>query len=60
MKMKNYKPATLLFLGILAVFGMLFGHVPQGHAQENQDWTQPVNLSLSGIATDPLLVIDSE
>ncbi len=60
MKMKNYKPTVLIILSILAVFGMLFGYVPQGFAQEGQDWTQPVNLSLSGIATNPLLAIDFE
>jgi hypothetical protein len=39
--------------------GMLFGYVPQSYAQGEQDWTKPVNLSLSGLATNPLLVVDA-
>ena len=60
MKMNNYKLTIFIFTSVLAVFGMLFANVPQGYAQEGQEWTQPVNLSLSGIATNPFLVIDSD
>lgn len=59
MKMNNYKPTVFICISILAVIGMLFGYVPKSYAQEGHDWTQPVNLSLSGIATDPMLVLDS-
>jgi hypothetical protein len=59
-KMNNYKPAVYTFLIILAVHGLLFGYVSHSFAQEEQGWTQPVNLSLSGIATNPLLAIDSD
>lgn len=59
-KMKNYKLVLLISLGILVVFELLFGYPPQGRAQEDQDWTKPVNISLSGVAVEPFLVIDSD
>jgi hypothetical protein len=58
LKMKNYKLAISMSLNIMIIVSLLFLYVPQGNAQEDQDWTQPVNLSLSGLATNPLLVID--
>jgi hypothetical protein len=58
-KMKKYKNILILSLSLLIVIGMLFGFVPQGYAQADQGWTKPVNLSFSGIATNPLLVTDS-
>ena len=58
-KMKKQKNIFILSLSFLIVAGMLFGFVPQGYAQADQGWTKPINLSLSGIATNPLLVVDS-
>ena len=56
--MKKYKLAIILSLSILAIFGILFGYVLPGYAQDDQEWTNPVNLSLSGSATNPMLAID--
>jgi len=47
---------TLLSLLVMAV--MLFGFVPEGHAQSTQGWSEPVNLSFSGAASSPQMVID--
>ena len=58
--MKKYKPTIILSLSILAIIGMLFGYAQPGYAQDDQEWSKPVNLSLSGIATNPLLAIDFE
>ncbi len=56
--MKSYKP----FFGILLTFGaamVVFLVSPsRGYAQTKQDWSDPVNLSLSGSATNPSLVVD--
>ena len=60
MKIKNHKLMELITINVLVITSLLFIYVPQGYAQEDQDWTPPVNLSLSGIATDPMLVIDSD
>jgi hypothetical protein len=57
--MKSYKTIILSTISILITIGILFIHVPQGYAQEDQDWSQPVNLSLSGLATNPLLFVDN-
>ena len=55
--MKNYRPVIILSTSILVLMSLLFGHVSGGKAQE-EDWTIPVNLSLSGLATDPILFMD--
>jgi hypothetical protein len=57
--MKKNRKSTILTLSFLIVVGMLFGYAPQSYAQGDQDWTKPVNLSRSGIATNPISVIDS-
>ncbi len=58
MKMKNYKPLSLVFSSALILMSLLFGPVSAGMAQQGVDWTEPVNLSLSGLAKDPILFID--
>jgi len=56
--MKKYKLTIILSLSILVIIGILFGYVLTGYAQDDQEWTNPVNLSLSGSATNPMLAID--
>ena len=56
--MRKYRKLVFFTLGFFIIAGMLFGYVPRSYAQDDQDWTKPVNLSLSGIATNPVLVID--
>jgi hypothetical protein len=46
-------------MSILVLTGILFSYVPKSYAQGGQDWTEPVNLSFSGVGIDPLMVIDS-
>ena len=43
---------------LLALLGMLFGNIPGGLAQSVQEWSDPVNLSMSGGATNPSMVVD--
>jgi len=59
-KMKKYKFTIIFFLSVLTILGTLSGSVLPGYAQNDQEWSKPVNLSLSGIATNPLLAIDFE
>ncbi len=44
---------------MLMVIGLLFSFVPAGSAQSVQDWSEPVNLSKSGAASNPSLVVDA-
>lgn len=58
--MINKHRNQLNILCVLALaLGMVFGHVQDGKAQSETGWTTPVNLSLSGVATNPEMVIDS-
>lgn len=45
---------------VLIMIGLLFGFVPNSHAQSVQTWSQPVNLSNSGTASNPSLVVDND
>jgi hypothetical protein len=47
------------FLSMLMLFGLLLGSVPSGSAQTAQEWSEPVNLSMSGAASNPFMVVDS-
>jgi hypothetical protein len=47
------------FLFLLVVIAVLFGFVFDSHAQSVQEWTEPVNLSMSGAATKPSMVVDN-
>jgi hypothetical protein len=58
--MKKHSKTIILTLSLFAVAGMLFGFVPRSYAQADQGWSAPVNLSLSGIATNPVLVMDTD
>lgn len=49
---------TGLFLVLLT--SLMFGFVPQSQAQTVQTWSEPVNLSMSGAATNPSLVVDGK
>jgi len=56
--MKNSK-FLLHKLLILVMFTLIFlASAPKSHAQNNQDWSTPVNLSSSGLATNPNMVVD--
>ena len=48
-----------LFGLLLLVIGILFLGVPKITAQTSQDWSNLINLSNSGVATSPILTIDS-
>lgn len=58
--MKNKKYLINLFISILLITITLFFAIPETDAQTDQDWSEPVNLSLSGASTDPVMVVDSE
>lgn len=56
---KTYNFAIkLLFL--MLVIAILFGLIPESQAQSVQEWSEPVNLSMSGAAFKPSMVVDSE
>ncbi|HXF85234.1 MAG TPA: sialidase family protein [Anaerolineales bacterium] len=54
-KIKHFA-ISVPFLFLMMV--SLFGQVPLTRAQTIQGWSEPVNLSFSGVATNPLLVVD--
>lgn len=56
--MRNFKSTVFVALSILVIGGILFGPVSISRAQSIQNWSDPVNLSNSGSASDPLLVVD--
>lgn len=56
--MINYKRLFNISASAIVLLGALFGNIPGGRAQAGGDWTTPVNLSLSGLASDPILFMD--
>jgi hypothetical protein len=48
------------WLVFLILISMIWGTAPQAHAQAVQSWSDPINLSMSGAATNPSLVVDSK
>jgi hypothetical protein len=46
------------FLLLLILFSGFLCPVPNSHAQSVQEWSDPVNISLSGAATNPAMVVD--
>lgn len=48
---------SLLTLTVIA--SAFLASAPSGLAQTDQDWSEPVNLSVSGTATNPVMVVDS-
>jgi hypothetical protein len=59
MKKKHYiSPITLTVL--LLLVSMLLSSAPKGQAQSVQDWSDPINLSMSGAASNPFMVVDGK
>ncbi|MDL1909455.1 hypothetical protein FBQ81_01995 [Chloroflexi bacterium CFX6] len=56
--MKNRKLLTNMTIALALVLATFLKSAPQGYAQTDQDWSDPVNLSFSGSATNPVMVID--
>lgn len=54
--MRNKKTTFMLSLCLLLLASLIAA--PTAHAQEGSDWSAPINLSLSGLAADPNLLID--
>ena len=51
---------TLVFLLVLSVLSGLFtGDVSQVHAQSSRVWSDPINLSNSGGASNPVFIADT-
>lgn len=51
----------LIFLSLATLGILLITTTPKARAQSSgDDWSQPINLSQSGGATNPILVVDSE
>lgn len=56
--MKRRKLLTNMTIALALVLATFLKSAPQGYAQTDQDWSAPVNLSFSGAATNPVMVID--
>lgn len=55
---------SIFSLSAIAVIILLvetaFAHVPHTHAQSTQNWSEPINLSMSGAASNPAMVVDTQ
>ncbi|MFN8385346.1 MAG: sialidase family protein [Anaerolineales bacterium] len=59
MNHRQIKPLfVMLVLSLLA--GLFFSQVSPTHAQSSQVWSDPVNISNSGSALDPVIVVSSD
>lgn len=56
---RKYSTETRLFIFFMLI-SMVLGVAPKSHAQSVQTWSEPVNLSMSGAATNPSLIVDSK
>ena len=57
--MKNSHTNEMKFIVLLVLSGIFLGFVPAGHAQQVQEWSDPINLSMSGSASNPSVVVDN-
>jgi hypothetical protein len=57
MNKKIHFPIDKLTVMLLLV-GVLLGYAPKSLAQTVQEWSNPINLSMSGAATNPIMVVD--
>ncbi len=55
-KLYSIHVRSLIFLMLIVT---LLGLAPMGHAQSIQNWSESINLSMSGSASNPALVVDS-
>jgi hypothetical protein len=58
MMMKKCKLLLFALLAVSSVLGILWGPTRIGRAQAENNWSQPVNISASGIASRPVAVVD--
>lgn len=58
--MKSYKSVLHLLLTFILVATVFLASAPGSYAQEaDQGWSEPVNVSLSGAASNPIMVVDT-
>jgi hypothetical protein len=57
-KFKILYPTIILLLVVSLFSGLLFGDVSKGYAQSSRAWSDPINLSNSGGASNPVMVVD--
>src|SRR5262245_46571357 len=60
LNMRNMKSPVFVTVTFMVILGFLFGPVRRTQAQSTQSWSVPVNLSNSGGASNPLLLVDGE
>lgn len=58
MKIRNSNSPVFIIVSLVAIVAMFFGFIPETQAQSGQKWSAPINLSVSGAASNPVLVID--
>lgn len=59
MKIKHFHVAIIALIALSILSGLFVGNVTSTHAQSSQVWSGPVNLSNSGGASDPIVVVDT-
>jgi hypothetical protein len=59
MKIKYFYMLLVLLIALSIISGLFAGDVSQVNAQLSRLWSDPINLSNSGGATDPMMVIDA-
>jgi hypothetical protein len=58
MMMKKQRLLFRVMVALTLVVGLMLTIVPSGKAQTDTDWSTPINLSASGVATNPVTVVD--
>jgi hypothetical protein len=56
--MKSKKVLVNILLSFMLIMPLFLASAPTSYAQTIQDWSAPVNLSMSGAATNPVIVVD--
>ncbi len=59
MKFFSFRRAAILLVAFSLLGALLIGSVAGVHAQSSQTWSEPVDLSNSGSASNPLIVVDT-
>jgi hypothetical protein len=55
---KNHYFSLIRLICLLSLVCVLLSYVTKGQAQSVQDWSDPINLSISGAASNPSMVVD--
>lgn len=60
MRIRRYQLILTVFVGVLSILLLISGSKASAQSSEDEiNWQEPLNLSQSGTAIDPLIVVDS-